>query len=331
MTKTPAILLLSGEDTYSLRASEEALIAEVVDPGFVAMNLNLLDGATTAPSQAIASAATMPFGPGGRLVIVRDCPYFSSAKFDGAGEIGALIDLFDKGLPGGCHLVFSVPRGLDKRLNQTKAALSKGAVREFPLAKPWEDRAVVDWLMTEAREREIRLGNDVAQALVSSLGTDRWKLGTELSKLGTYAAGTPITLETLAILASPGETDVFEMLKAVADRKPVDAVTRLRRLLVTEASLKVLATMATMMRSWLQVKVLSEQGMNAEAIAQALGAKSSSKTKKDLEQCRQWSSRQLQKALVLLLDADTALKSTSGRASEVLQLERLLVQLTALS
>lgn len=330
MTQTPAILLLWGEDTYSVRAAEEALIAEVVDPGFTAMNLNLLDGVSTAPSQAIASAATLPFGPGGRLVIVRDCPYFSSAKFDGASEISALIDLFDKGLPGGCHLVFSVSRSLDKRLNQTKAALSKGTVREFPLAKPWDDRPIVDWLMSEARKQGVLLGNDVAQALVSSLGTDRWKLGTELSKLGTYAAGTAITLETLAILASPGETDVFEMLQAVADRKPVTAVTRLRRLLVTEAALKVLATMATMMRSWLQVKILSEQGLSPEAIAQALGAKPS-KAKKDLEQCRQWSSKQLQKALGLLLDADTALKSTSGRASEALQLERLLVQLATLS
>lgn len=330
MAAPAPFILLWGDDTYALKAAEEALVARIVDPGFASLNFNLLEGPATAPSQAVAAAGTMPFGPGGRLVIVRDCPYFSAGKFTGDDEVEALADALEKGLPPACHLVFSVPRGIDKRLAQTKAILAKAEVREFSLGKSWDDRPAIEWLMNEARTDGIKLGNDVAQALVSALGSDRWRLRNELSKLAAYAGGAPIGVEMVALLSPPGETDVFAVLQAIAERKPVEAIARLRKLLVTEAALKLLSTMATMMRGWLQTKLLAERGMNADAIAQALGAKSTFKIKKDLEQCRNWSSGQLRRALALLLEADVALKTGSGRGKEALQLEQLLVQLARL-
>lgn len=330
MATASPVILLWGDDTYALKAAEEDLIARIVDPGFASLNLNLLDGPATAPSQAAAAAGTMPFGPGGRLVIVRDCPYFSAGKFVGDDELDALADVIEKGLPPGCHLVFSVPRGIDKRLTQTKAITAKAEVREFSLGKSWDDRPAIEWLMNEARTDGIKLGNDVAQALVSALGSDRWRLRNELSKLAAYANGTPIGLDMVALLSPPGETDVFAVLQAIAEREPVEAIARLRKLMVTEAALKLLATMATMMRGWLQAKLLAERGMNADAIAQALGAKSSYKIKKDLEQCRNWSSSQLRRALSLLLEADVALKTGTGRGMEALQMEQTLVQLARL-
>ncbi|HEY9900328.1 MAG TPA: DNA polymerase III subunit delta [Pantanalinema sp.] len=330
MASPSPVVLLWGDDTYALKAAEEDLIARIVDPAFASLNLNLLEGPYTAPSQAVAAAGTMPFGPGGRLVIVRDCPYFSAGKFTGDDEVEVLAEAVERGLPPGCHLVLSVPRGIDKRLSQTKAIVAKAEVREFSLGKSWDDRPAIEWLMNEARTDGVKLGNDVAQALVSALGSDRWRLRSELSKLATYAAGAPISLEMVQLLSPPGETDVFAMLQAIADRKPVAAIARLRKLLVTEAALKLLATMATMMRGWLSAKLLAERGMNADAIAQALGAKSSYKIKKDLDQCRAWSSGQLRGALALLLEADVALKTGSGRGLEALQLEKLLVQLSRL-
>lgn len=325
---TPSpVTLLWGEDSYSLKAAEDTLIAAIVDPGFQSMNLNVLEGPATTPSHVAAAAATMPFGLGGRLVLVRDCPFFSAGKV-APEEVQGLVDLILKGLPPGCHLVLSVSGSIDKRLNQTKAILGHVEAREFGGAKPWEERGIaVNWLMGQAREQGIKLGNDVAEAMVDSLGIDRWKLSNELAKLATYAAGAPITLELLATLGSPGETDVFAVLQAIGDRNAVEAVARMRKLLVTEAALKVLATMATLMRSWLQVRTLAERGMNADAIAKELGARSSYKIKKDLESSRKFNSRQLQAALSLLLETDVALKTGSGRQYEALQFERLLVRL----
>lgn len=327
---TPSpVTLFWGEDAYSLKVAEDALIAAVVDPGFQSMNLNVLDGRTVLPSEVAAAAATMPFGIGGRLVLVRDCLFFSAGKSQGE-EVQGLVDLILKGLPPGCHLVFSVSGNIDKRLTQTKAILDKVDAREFGGAKPWEEKSrAIDWLMSQAREQGVRLGNDVAQAMVESMGLDRWKLANELDKLATYALGAPITLEMLAMLGAPGETDVFAVLQAIGDRNAVEAVTRMRRLLVTEAAIKVLATMATLMRSWLQVRTLAEKGMGQDAIAQALGAKPF-KVKKDLESSRKWSSRQLQAGLSLLLETDVALKTSSGRHVEALQIEKLLVRLAVL-
>lgn len=329
---TPSpVTLLWGEDAYSLKTVEDALVAAIVDPGFQAMNLNVLEGPGAMPSMVAAAAATMPFGIGGRLVLVRDCPFFSSSKFPGVEEIQSLVDLITRGLPPGCHLVMSVSGNIDKRLAQTKAVLDKVDAREFGAAKPWEQKGqAADWLMAQAREQGIKLGNDVAQAMVASLGIDRWKLGSELKKLATYANGTPVTLETLAMLGAPGETDVFAVLKAIADRNPTAAISRMRKLLVTEAGLKVLATMVTLMRTWLRVKLQAERGLSADAIATALGMKPG-KVRNDLESCRGWTSGQLQTALALLLETDVALKTGSGRAYEALQFEQLLVRLATTS
>lgn len=325
---TPSpVTLLWGEDAYSLKATEDALIAAVVDPGFKAMNLNVLDGPSTPPSQAAAAAATMPFGLGGRLVLVRDCPYFSAGK-GSADDVQVLVDLIQKGLPPGCHLALSVSGNIDKRLSQTKAILEHVTLKEFPGAKPWDSpRPVVEWLMGQAREGGIKLGNDLAEDMVASFGSDRWKLANELAKLATYADGQPITPEMLVSVGSPGETDVFAVLAAVGDRDAVAAVTRLRKLLVTEAPLRVLAAMATTLRNWLQIRLRSERGMSATEIAKALGAKSSFKIEKDLEKMRRWNARRLQRALPLLLETDVALKTGSGRQYEAMQFEKLLVQL----
>lgn len=327
MAAPSPVTLLYGDDAYSLKVAEDALIAAIVDPGFKAMNFNLLDGRTVLPSEVAAAAATMPFGLGGRLVLVRDCLFFSAGKF-AAEDVQGLVDLILKGLPPGCHLAFSVTGSIDKRLTQTKAILGKIDAKEFGGAKPWEEKdRAADWLMGQARDRGVKLGNDVAKTMVESLGIDRWKLANELDKLATFASGAPITLEMLEVLGSPGETDVFAVLQAIGDRNPVEAVTRMRKLLVTEAALKVLATMATLMRSWLQVKILAERGMSVDAITQAIGAKSNFKVKKDLESARKFNSRQLQAGLSLLLETDVALKTSSGRGVEALQLERMLVRL----
>lgn len=323
------ILVLYGEDTYSLKQAEQELVDRLVDPGFASLNLNVIEGTTTPPSQVVSAALTMPFGPGARVVLVRDCPYFGTGRFEGSDEVEAIAELADRGLPEGCHLILSVSGSVDRRLSFTKSFFTKVAVREFPAAKPWDDGSTVDWLMATSRDRHYKLSIDAAHTIVDTLGHDRWKLEAELEKLATYADGQPITMETVRLLGSPGESDVFEVLAAISRREPAKALSRLRTLLVTEPALKVLSTMVTMMRRWLAVKLHAEKGLGQEAIAKALGSKSSYGVQRDLEQCRNWTSRQLQAALERLLETDLALKR-GARGHETFLLEALVARLSAI-
>jgi DNA polymerase III delta subunit len=63
------------------------------------------------------------------------------------------------------------------------------------------------------------------------------------------------------------------------------------------------------MRGWLRLKQLQGQGLNAGAIAQAIGARSDFKVKKDLEAIRGWTVPQLEQALGVLLELDLGIKS----------------------
>ena len=87
------ILVLYGEDTYSLKQAEQELVDRLVDPGFASLNLNVIEGTTTPPSQVVSAALTMPFGPGARVVLVRDCPYFGTGRFEGSDEVEAIAEL----------------------------------------------------------------------------------------------------------------------------------------------------------------------------------------------------------------------------------------------
>lgn len=328
----PVFTLVWGDDTHQQRLFEEAFTAKIVDPGFAAMNLQILDGDVD-PSVVAASAATPPFGPGGRLVVVRNCRFFSgrkkeaadakpdaaspspdpenSAKVDPDGA--SLIPLFEQGLPQGCHLLFFIEGTLDKRKALTKAAIAKATIREFSITDtPWNKDDSKAWISEQARRLGVGIDAKAIDALVAATSGDRWKLETELSKLALYTDGERITLEAVLRMAPPSEADVFAILDTLARRDALAAIKGFQRLLVLDRPERVLATLATMLRGWYKTKHLAERGLEPVAIAQEMGWKPF-RVQRQLEDLRRWNARQLQQALAALLDAELAIKSGRGR------------------
>ena len=333
----PAFTLVWGDDSHQQRQFEATLVAKVVDPGFAAMNLLVLDGEANASTVA-ASAATPPFGPGGRLVVVRDCRFFSGRKKEDAEpdspteatpepDGGALATLFEQGLPPDCHLLFIVKGNLDKRKALTKLAVTKSTVRELSLSDtPWDQSGSAAWISEEASRLGLGIQPDAIKALIAATGGDRWRLTSELAKLALYTDGQPITLEAVLALSAPSEADVFAVLNCLSERDALGSIKGFQRLLTLDKPERVLATLATMLRGWYKAKHLSERGLDAMAIAQEMGWKPG-RVPHELGRLKRWNAAQLQQALSALLDAEMAIKTGRGREPLALTFEVMVARM----
>lgn len=321
------LILVWGDDTHKQRQFEEALAAKLVDPGFAAMNLQVLDGDADASTVA-AAAATPPFGPGGRLVVVRGCRFFSGRKKDEdesespeESDGSPLTSLFEQGLPSDCHLLFIVEGKLDKRKALTKLAVTKATVREFSLTDtPWDQSGSANWISEYAQQLGVGIQPDAIKALIASTGGDRWRLESELSKLALYTEGKAITLEAVLTMSAPSEADVFAVLEQLAQRDALGTIKGFQRLLTLDKPERVLATLSTMLRGWHKAKHLSERGLDGMALAQEMGWKPG-RVPHELARLKRWNAAQLQKALAALLDAELAIKTGRGRDQLALTFE----------
>lgn len=310
------LLLYWGDDAFALRKAEEALIEKWVEPQWRAFNLLVLENATA--EQVVQAVLTPSFAPGERVVVVRDYPSFQSK-----GEDEALLSLK---IPKDTYLLFSGPAKVDGRLAFTKWVQANGKVSEFSVPKFPRYDEIAGWIEGEVAKRGGRIEQEAAETIAQATGGNQGIAVQEIEKLLTYSR--VITLSEIEVLGCGGSGDVFMLANAIAVRDPSKALHLLRRLLLTEKGIVILATLATIVRNWLSVKVLSATHKTPGAIAQALGLKSDFRVKKDLDVCRRWKLEQLKQAVAVVLEADLALKQTG--MTDQFVLERMIIKLSAL-
>jgi DNA polymerase-3 subunit delta len=301
------IYLFHGEDTYALAAARQKLERELLDPAWRDFNLTVLP--PDAPGRRIVEALlAVPFGAGHRLVVVKDAAFLAAKGDDPSLE--DLERLCEQGLPDNAALLLTAPKA-DARLKLVKKLQGAAVVREFAAPKPWQvEEALTPWVEEQVAGRQRRIQPQAVSALIAATGGDRWKLLREIDKLTTYASESErITPEMVQALVAGGEVEVFALTDALAAKRAGDALAALGRLLTSEHALKVAAAVVTVMRNWLKLKSLAARGLGPAQIAQATGARSDFKVKKDLEAIRGWSAPQLERALELLARLDWGIKS----------------------
>lgn len=306
MAKEARVHLFHGDDAFAIAEARQKLEAAVLDPAWRDFNLTTL-GPEASAGQAVAAVSTVPFGFGSRLIVVKEPPYLAGKTEDpGVADLEALLE---RGLPDNAHLLFLTPKA-DSRLKLVKAIAAKGAVREFGAAKPWQvEERLGPWVEQLAHDRQRRIDRDAVSALLAATNGDRYNLQREIEKLAVAAPeGARITVDLVNELVAAGEGAPFALTDALAKRDAGAALVALNKRLVSEHALKVLAGLVTIMRGWLRLKTLQEQGLSATQIAKELRANSDFKVRKDLESLRGWRAAQLQAALDALREVDLAVK-----------------------
>jgi DNA polymerase-3 subunit delta len=274
------IHLLWGDDEAARGRRVEALITELVDPAWAAINLSRLDGQDSAQAgRALEEARTPPFGGGARLVLLQRSPFCNQCPAELAEPFEATLPL----LPPDCHLVLVNAAKPDGRLRTTKALqklVKAGEAEEqaFQLPAIWDGAGQVELVHRTARELGLQLEPGAAEALSEAIGNDSARLASELEKLQLFGQGEgaqtgAIGVEAVRALVGGHSTSALAVGDALLEGQPVTAIALVDSLLERgEPALRIVAALTSQIRGWLWVALLDQRGeRDVAVIAKAAG------------------------------------------------------------
>lgn len=190
-----------------------------------------------------------------------------------------------------------------------------------------EGAVLAKWLVDEAAKKGASLALDVANELVARVGGDMWQLEGEVAKLAAYAAGGPITRETLDMLVrSNTESNIFAFVDAMSQREAKKAMQFLQEERdAGSADFYLLTMLARQVRILLQIRMALTEDPGASAgVAKRLNLHPFVAGKATV-QAKRFTLPQLQSLHVLLCTLDRDAKR--GRIDPALAVDRLAVEM----
>jgi DNA polymerase III delta subunit len=249
------------------------LKAELVDPAWESFNFVRL--ADPDLKQVVDAAATVPFGPGNRLVLIDQCALFTRKKSgkEGDGEGGSkstkIIDDFDAALKmvaPNTFLLFACIANFDKTLKTSKVAMKHVKVEEFEKLKYLDGKhqsAFVTFCNQEAKKNNVRIDDDACMYLADSTEINLRQIATEIEKTATYILPEKhIRLEHV-MLMSPHFSNVFALLEYWAAGKPDQVLELIQELQSRQVSAHmILAGMQTVLSKWIGYRAELERSVS---------------------------------------------------------------------
>lgn len=170
--------------------------------------------------EVMGAVHSLPFLGQKRMVVIRDL--IDSTK---KPEMGVWVDGF-KRVPESTIVVFwesTEPKALEKKpLFKELAVLAEVHKYVFPQLLGAE---LTRWAETRLKEHGGTIEASALRALVERVGGDLWQMDNEIGKLVAYASGKPITTVMVDELVHASfEGKIFQLIDAVSQRRPADAI-----------------------------------------------------------------------------------------------------------
>lgn len=270
MAKAPAppIVVIYGDDEHqkaiALDAALDALLPPPIDR---ALSLSTYDGSRSAdqggPSlvSVLEDLATLPFFSGRRVVLIREADAFITAHRERLEKYATA--------PARTGALLLECRAFPKTTRLHKATLAAGGqVRE---CKKLTGRALVEFVVTEARRQEKRIDPAAAARLIDLVGSDSGILAGEIVKLCLYVGSraTVTDQDVTDLVGQSREERIFAVMDAAGLGRLSDALRLWRQVLATDpaAAYRALGGMAFVVRRWLAAHRMVAAGEPIPAIA----------------------------------------------------------------
>ncbi len=317
-----------GNDEYRLTQAVDRLRAKVVDSSWQDFNFTkILGSADIQIIEGLTIAMTSPFGNGGRLTWLTDCPIGKKCS----DTLLAHLDRCVKSLPDQCHLVFTHPEKPDSRLKSTKLLQKYGDIQEFSLVPAWQQEAILAQTDQAVRAAQLPLNEEGIAFLAEAVGNDFRRLEQELQKIKLWMGDSkvPPTLAELGQLVRSSAHNTLQLGQAIRSGDTSKALTLLQELLLNnEPGIRITATLTGQFRTWLQVKALQEAGEKDDKVIAQFAELGNPKRvyflKKEVQFLR---AKQLFQGLEILLQLEGDLKRG---ADEVQTMQTALISLCQL-
>jgi DNA polymerase-3 subunit delta len=301
--------LLEGEDSYlRLQRREEIIAATVADEmrGFAVVHLDLRK---TPLAQVLAQASTAPLLSPKQVLVL--------APVEALGEEDlARLEEYLEAPAEFTVLVFEAEK-LDRRTRAARLLLDR--CQRVEVSTP-DDSSAQRAVREFARALNVKLSPDTIEDLVFVLGTDQGRLHSELEKLRAYVGpGAEVSSVDVGLLVSSArQFSVFDLVDLLAERRPAEALARLRHLLdAGESPIGIVGLLAWLYRQLLVARALP-RNLPPWRAAQALRAPRT-RVEALLRQARRFSEEELRAGFEALRDADVDLKSGTPNPSATLE------------
>ena len=268
-----------GEEEFNLENAVKELRTKVLDENWASINHKKLNEPEIL--ELIETLQTLPMMFGNLLVEVSAANLFLRANRKSTNQDDALPlgnkklsssdslmqKLFEVigNLNDRVHLLFVCPipresgKKIDGTLKLTKTLQKIGKVEEFPAYKFYEDYKLVDWIIKQAGTKSFKISKESAAVLLANSGTDLRKIDTELEKIKTTIhPKVQISTKDFEEMISTGE-NIFKLADLWIKGEKIQAIKELHKLFEKNHSLRILATLQTMTRRWLKIKISSKK------------------------------------------------------------------------
>ena len=296
------IYLLHGEEEFAKDRAVEALM-EGVPEAVRAFNVDLLDNPDS--TQLINAALTMPMMSERRMIVVREPKALLSNESDAKKTIAFLPDI-----PSTTTIAL-VQRGkADARKALYKAIDKQGGIALFDF---YSETEAARWAVQRAGAQGVQLASGDAATLVMMTGGDLSALADELDKLCDFAGKQGmITVEMMRqSVHMHVEYTVFTMLEHFLAGRISQGMVQLAAAIEEDgvgAAMQLSAFFASRFRAMLLAARRLAEGKSMPAVVKEIGG-SPYAAKKSIQAAQRFAVGELEEALLLLSDADMAMKS----------------------
>lgn len=319
------IYTIVGTQTYIEKDIIDSIVAQILSPDELDMNMSIFDMKETPIDVAVEDALTLPFFSDRRVVIVKDAYFLTGQKMD--ADVDHNLDRLIEYVNGPVYetiLIISVPyEKLDERKKVCKLLRKQG---EFVDAANLDDKQLFQWIDEQCASYKVAITNEAKTKIVQLTGQNLLLLVNELQKLA-LSVGEGGTIEGEDVdrfIAKTIEQNIFDLINLLMKKRIDEALYLFAELLKRkEEPIVLVALLARQVRILYQVKQLSQIGYSQKQIATQLKLHPYV-VKLSTEQARTFSDKQLLTLLNMLAEVDYEIKS--GKKDKRLAVELALMK-----
>ncbi len=295
------VYLFAGEERYLVDRAVRALRDRALAGAVADFNEDVLLADEAGIDRVLAAARTMPMMAERRFVLVRQVERWDQGE---AQALDKLAKFAEAPSPSTCLAL--VATKIDARRRFSSLAKKQG----FLVAcDPLPDEKLPGFVAARAKERGVKVRDDVARLLATLVGPDLAALVDAVERLSLFVGeGAEITEDAVgAIIVKVRETSAFSLIDAVGRRDRRKALALLHEVLDEREGPKLLGLFAWSARQLLKFKAALEAGDAPDAAAKSAGVPPF-KARELAQRVRPLPREELERWLVLLAEADLQLK-----------------------
>ncbi len=316
------VYLIYGEESYLKKVYIDKIVSKTVDESFADFNFHTFDGKDASLSDIYESAQAVPMMAETKCVLVKDFP-LDTLDENGLDQLKTVIE--DN--PEDCALIFSFVAYEPKGAKWTKVIK---LFEKLAFAVKLEKKTSVElakMLESGAKKRGKVFGKGVAAYLVTCVGADLNTLLNETEKVCAYAQEEITKEDVDAVCIKSLDARVFDMIRDLTARRFDSAFKKLEQLFEQrEDEFQILGALIASYSDIYRAKAAVKSGARAEDVSKYYNyAGKEFRLTNAARNSAQLTFDDIGKCIEILVDADTAMKSTA--TDKRLILEKTIVKL----